>query len=45
MSASATPFARLRQADCRVADLRELLADQPDPELTFTARIEQQVPI
>ena len=46
MTPTSTPFAgRLRQADCRVEDLRELLETQPDPQLTFTDRIEQQVPI
>lgn len=45
MTPTSTPFARLRQADCHVEDLRDLLATQDDPELAFTDRIEQQVPI
>lgn len=45
MTATSTPFARLRQADCRVEDLRALLEAQRDPELAFTDRVEQQVPV
>lgn len=45
MTTTSTPFARLRQADCRVEDLAALLADQSDPDLSFTERVEQQVPI
>ena len=46
MTTTSTPFAgRLRQADCRVEDLRELLERQTDPTLRHTDRIEQQVPI
>lgn len=46
MTPTSTPFAgRLRQADCRVEDLRELLETQPDTQLAFTDRIEQQVPV
>lgn len=39
------PFGRLRREDCHVADLRTLLQAQRDPRLSFTERIEQQVPI
>lgn len=47
MTTTSTPFAgrRLRQADCRVEDLRALLDQQTDPVLAHTDRIEQQVPI
>ena len=45
MTTTSTPFARLRQADCHVEDLVALLADQRDPELTFTDRLKQQVPM
>ena len=45
MTTTSTPFARLRQADCHVEDLAALLDDQRDPKLTFTDRLEQQVPM
>ncbi|WP_068263999.1 phytanoyl-CoA dioxygenase family protein [Janibacter limosus] len=45
MTPTSTPFARLRQADCHVEDLRDLLATQDDPELAFADRVEQRVPI
>lgn len=45
MTTTSTPFARLRQADCRVEDLRALLDAQRDPELAFAERVEQQVPV
>ncbi|KRE39136.1 phytanoyl-CoA dioxygenase [Janibacter sp. Soil728] len=45
MTPMSTPFARLRQADCHVEDLRDLLAAQHDPVLAFTDRVDQQVPI
>ena len=45
MTAPSTPFARLRQIDCRVDDLRDLLAAQADLRLRFTDRVEQQVPV
>ncbi len=46
MTTTSTPFAgRLRQADCRVEDLRELLDRQTEPDLAHTDRVEQQVPI
>lgn len=46
MTPTSTPFAgRLRQADCRVDDLRALLAAASDPELAFAEHVEQQVPV
>ena len=46
MTTTSTPFAgRFLQADCRVEDLRELLDRQTDPDLAYTDRVEQQVPI
>lgn len=46
MTTTSTPFAgRLRQADCRVADLRELLEQQSDPVPAHADRFEQQVPV
>lgn len=46
MTTMSTPFdGRLRQADCRVEDLRELLDRQSDPDLAHAERVEQQVPM
>lgn len=46
MTTTSTPFAgRLRQADCHVEDLRELLERQTDPDLAHANRVEHQVPI
>lgn len=46
MTTMSTPFdGRLRQADCRVEDLRELLDRQTDPHLAHAERVEQQVPM
>ena len=44
MTTTSTPFARLRQDDCRVEDLRELLEQQTDPVLAHADHLEQQVP-
>lgn len=45
MTTMSTPFARLRQADCRVEDLHDLLASAADPDLAHAERVEQQVPV
>lgn len=45
MTAPSTPFARLRQIDCRVEDLRDLLANPTSPVLAFTDQVVQQVPV
>ncbi|MGO1165056.1 MAG: phytanoyl-CoA dioxygenase family protein [Janibacter sp.] len=45
MTTMSTPFARLRQADCRVEDLHALLTAQADPDLAHAERLEQQVPV
>lgn len=45
MTTTSSPSGRLRQADCRVRDLRDLLERQSDPELRYTERVERQVPV
>lgn len=45
MTAPSTPFARLRQVDCRVEDLRDLLANPTRPVLAFTDQVVQKVPV
>ncbi|NYF98288.1 phytanoyl-CoA dioxygenase family protein [Janibacter cremeus] len=45
MTTTSTPFARLRQTDCRVEDLREILESQPTATPPHADHVEQQVPI
>ncbi|WP_338749263.1 phytanoyl-CoA dioxygenase family protein [Janibacter alittae] len=46
MTTMSAPFSgRLRRDDCRVADLRELLAHQPDVTPPHADHVEQQVPV
>ncbi len=46
MTTTSTPFAgRLLQSDCRVEDLRALLAAQTDTAPPHADRVEQQVPV